>query len=150
MNARIKEILIISIISFAFAFVYNAFSATGLPLFYEKPQVKSDSTADVLEAKKMNEDSNFVFLDARPARFFKREHIPGAVNVPYNTKEMDKLISPYEKDQNFVVYCYSEKCNMAKLLKNELTEKEFTHVYLFDKGIKAWKEAGYPTEKAED
>ena len=150
MNSSKKEIVSIFLISFIFAAVFNAFSSTGLPYIYEKSQTESSGEITAQEAKKMNEDSNYVFLDARPARYYKREHIPGAVNVPYNTKELDKLIEPFIKGQKFVVYCYSETCNMARLLRDALTTKGFTSIILFDEGIKAWKLAGYATELTQD
>ncbi len=146
MKSRKKEIAAIFVFSFIFAAAFNALSSTGLPYVYEKQQSEPGEIIKAQEAKKMNEDSNYVFLDARPTRYYKREHIPGAVNVPYNTNELDKLISPFEKEQKFVVYCYSETCNMARLLKNSLLGKGFKYIYLFDEGIKAWKDAGYDTE----
>ena len=151
MKNRIKEVTIIILLALVFGAVYNAFSNPGLPYIYQEKTAEfvSGQVVNLKQAKEMHEDTSIVFLDARPARYYNREHIPGAVNVPYNTKELEKLVSSYKKDQKFVVYCYSESCNYAKLLGDLLAKNNFENIALFDEGIKAWKEK-YPTDKPQE
>lgn len=152
MNPRTMEVMIIFLISFIFAGVFNAFSSTGLPFTYQykAPEFVSGEVVPLKKAKLMHEDTSVVFIDARSARYYQREHIPGAINIPYNTKELEKLTSPFKKSQKFVVYCYSESCNMARLLSDLLTKNGFESTALFDEGISAWKAAEYPTIKTDE
>jgi len=145
-KTEVLKILGVAILS---AVLFNSFSSQGVEYIYS-PDVPGDKKVVSLEeAKKLLDEKEVLFLDARPVSIYKRGHIPGAVSVPYNAPEKEKLMADISKDKNLVVYCYSQRCNQARLLQKRIEKLGYNNTTLFDGGIKEWTKANYPMEKSE-
>ncbi|MCG8607925.1 rhodanese-like domain-containing protein [bacterium] len=66
---------------------------------------------------------NTVIIDARPNFQFELSHIPGAVNVPHDTKKLSAIFERHSLESKLViVYCSNADCNAAEILAKKLIE----------------------------
>jgi rhodanese-related sulfurtransferase len=90
------------------------------------------------------------FVDARPARKFKKGTIAGSVNIP-DTKFMKKenqakylKLLPQDKNAEIIVYCGGYHCikshNVANILVKDYGYK---NIKVMAAGLPGWKKAGY-------
>ena len=96
--------------------------------------------------KELDRGARMALLDARAPSDYIRDHIAGAVSVPFYDP------SPYydelPKDAWLVAYCacpHAESGTLARLLM----EKGFKDVTVLDEGFGAWKAKKYPTSAGE-
>ncbi|MGH7450675.1 MAG: rhodanese-like domain-containing protein, partial [bacterium] len=58
-----------------------------------------------------------VIIDARPDFQYELGHLPGAINIPYDSNNLVELVNKHSlKNQALIVYCSSVHCNAAELL----------------------------------
>ncbi len=90
-----------------------------------------------------------VFVDARPARKFKKGAVQGSINIP-DTKFMKKenqekylKLLPEDKNAPIIVYCGGYHCikshNVANILVHDYG---YTDVKVMAAGLPGWKKAG--------
>jgi len=88
---------------------------------------------------------NVTVIDARRAEAFRREHNPGAVNMPH--REMSRqTTTQLSSDQLYVTYCDGIGCNGSTRRALNLARLGFTVKELLG-GLDWWKRDGYPTER---
>jgi rhodanese-related sulfurtransferase len=122
-------------------------------------------TTDELKAW-IDQSKDMIIVDTMPYEAsYKKNHVPGAVQFLFpkagdmkewnpshtegRTKEdYMKLLGP-DKTKTIVVYCGFVKCDRSHNGAMWAAKLGYTNVYRHPGGIKAWKEAGYPTDKAE-
>jgi rhodanese-related sulfurtransferase len=126
----------------------RAGSAAGvdtLPLSVPAPEVQDGllivSPERVWAWQDAGED--FALVDARDAVQYAREHIPGAINIPYVEIRAGGLLPP--RDQRIVVYCSSETCPISQYAYEALDRLGYEEIYDMRAGLQGWKEAGLPT-----
>ena len=91
-------------------------------------------------------EAGFVLVDARAPEAYAREHLPGAVNLWHRT--IDRTTAgALPKDKLLVVYCTDVACNASAKGALKLSRLGF-RVKEMVGGIGAWRQEGYPTEKA--
>lgn len=90
-------------------------------------------------------DANTLILDVRDPESYKKEHIPGAKNVPLT--ELAKHLGSLPKDKTLVTYCWSLTCWAAPKAALQLAEKGFK-VQEMVGGIKEWKGNSFPVESS--
>ncbi|HEX6032535.1 MAG TPA: rhodanese-like domain-containing protein [Tepidiformaceae bacterium] len=116
-----------------------------LPLAVPAPEVQDGllivSPGQVREWQES--DTEFVLVDARDAIQYAREHIPGAINVPYVEIRAGGLLPP--RDQRIVVYCSSETCPISQYAYEALDRLGYEEIYDMRAGLEGWKDAGHPT-----
>lgn len=121
-----------------------------LPLSVPAPEVRDGllivSPERVREWQDAGED--FALVDARDAVQYAREHIPGAINVPYVEIRAGGLLPP--RDQRIVVYCSSETCPISQYAYEALDQLGYEEIYDMRAGLQGWKDAGLPTEFGAD
>ena len=121
-----------------------------LPLSVPAPEVQDGllivSPERVWEWQSAGED--FALVDARDAVQYSREHIPGAINIPYVEIRVGGLLPP--RDQRIVVYCSSETCPISQYAYEALDRLGYEEIYDMRAGLQGWKEAGLPTEFGSD
>lgn len=81
-------------------------------------------------------------VDVRGGYDFQKGHIPGAVNVAYNT--IDKAGLP--KDGALVLYCGNDKCPLSQLAAKTLETLGYKELMVLEGGIAAWTAKGYVIE----
>ena len=73
--------------------------------------------------------------------------IPGSINIPYKS-DMQKAVEDWDEDTYIIVYCASSECPASKEAEKKLTQMGFANVFLYEGGIREWKQKGYKTEGA--
>ncbi|MGA2404851.1 MAG: rhodanese-like domain-containing protein [Syntrophobacteraceae bacterium] len=90
---------------------------------------------------------------------YKKNHIPGAVQIEFPVEEMTQLdeakrtgleglLGP-DKARKIVFYCGFTKCGRSHNAAKWAVKLGYTNVWRYPGGIKAWLEAGYPVQKAQ-
>ncbi|MCB1195212.1 rhodanese-like domain-containing protein [bacterium] len=88
-----------------------------------------------------------VFVDALPADWYSKGHVPGAVNIPASDPESAmKHLEGVAKDAIIISYCAHKECHAGETVADYLISQGYTQVYDFKGGIKAWKDSGLPVE----
>jgi rhodanese-related sulfurtransferase len=85
----------------------------------------------------------FVLVDARDEVQYGREHIPGAVNIPYVDIRAGANLPAL--DSRIVLYCSDKDCPISQYAHEGLRTLGYTNLYDMRAGIQGWKDAGYPT-----
>ena len=104
---------------------------------------------DTEQMKRMRDsDGNLVVINVLGEEPFRKEHIPGSVNVPVDSDDFESRVRQLAggKDRSVVVYCASEDCTASPKAAKKLDQAGFSKVHDYEGGMKAWKEAGLPVE----
>jgi rhodanese-related sulfurtransferase len=81
-----------------------------------------------------------VIIDARPDFQYKLGHLPGAINIPYDSDNLVELVNTHSlKSQALIVYCSSAHCNAAELLAEKRREFGCEKVSLYPGGWEEWE-----------
>jgi rhodanese-related sulfurtransferase len=91
---------------------------------------------------------NFVLVDVRSAKHYKKSHIPQAINIPVAQLSANKL-ADYPSDTLFIVYCWGPGCNGATKAAVKLSQLGFPVKEMLG-GIEYWEDRErYPIERGE-
>lgn len=90
-------------------------------------------------------------IDARPAADYKKGHIPGAINVPYDQMAdyVATVMTLMAYDAQIVCYCNGPDCDFSDQVATELGILGYTNVTVFTGGWEHWEAAGYEIERTE-
>jgi len=110
------------------------------------------SFIDLISAKKLYDDKIAIFLDARTAPEYQREHISGAINLPIRALvlgdiELDNVLP--DKGALLITYCDGGECDIGLELAKELSERGYNNIFVLGEGYPGWENAGYPMERSE-
>ncbi len=84
------------------------------------------------------------FIDVREDHEFAKDHAKGARHVGKGIIERDIETLVPDKQASILLYCGGGYRSV--LAADALAQMGYTNVASMDGGIKAWREAGYPTE----
>lgn len=109
----------------------------------ETPRISIDELKKLIDAK-----SDVIILDARPKEAYDKEHIKGALSLPWKTEMTVVDVEKLAKNKLTVTYC---DCGRGEAdgsdLATQLIGLGFANVkVLRDPAIGGWKKAGYPLE----
>lgn len=99
------------------------------------------------ELKKMIDNGeDFVLVDALGVDSYRKNHIPGAINIPLDelTRRKDSL--PADRGKRIVTYCGSTTCSASEKIAGEIEKLGYSNVHRYTSGLKGWIEAGNSTE----
>jgi len=96
------------------------------------------------EAKKLFENKEALFLDARGEKLYKRGTILGSLNLPVNRFQKSIAFLPNDKDANLVSFCNGIKCEKSDELAILLQKAGYTNVLVYKGGYPEWKEKSMP------
>ena len=108
----------------------------------------------------LDQKKSMLIVDTMPYEAsFKKQHIPGAVNmelpIPEMTKLDDKtksalknLLGP-DKNRVIIFYCGFVECTRSHNGAMWAIRLGYKNAYRQPGGIRAWNEAGYPVEKVQ-
>jgi cytochrome c oxidase cbb3-type subunit III len=102
-------------------------------------QTPGTTPADGIKAQ-LDRNAKMVLLDARAPSDYQREHIAGAVSVPFY--DPDGYFSQLPRDAWLVCYCACPHAESGQLAK-KLVDAGFTKVTVLDEGLGVWKKKGY-------
>jgi rhodanese-related sulfurtransferase len=123
-------------------------SNSGEALFTVPDFMTEPMMASLEFTKYFFDNKKAVFVDARESEEFEVSHIAGAINIPfdYYDEYMD-TIDALKYDEVFILYCSGGECSLSLDLADIFfIDKAFENVFVFEGGLPAWQDAGYPTE----
>jgi CRP-like cAMP-binding protein/rhodanese-related sulfurtransferase len=142
------DFFLVIAVSVILATIFNYSNPNGIPLFPEFPKrnlVPSIVPAAALEEFRLGQT---LFLDARPANFYQKRHIQGAINIPLNIFDIVYLMTfpKVEKGKKIIIYGGT----VSKLYDLELADKlllrGYEQIKILEGGLTAWEGKGYPME----
>jgi len=84
--------------------------------------------------------NNVVLIDARSKSEFLKEHLPQAINIPYeHISEYTGLIKTLPHDKWLICYCEGPPCDLGEVLAIELCQAGFEKTGYYYGGLTAWK-----------
>lgn len=96
----------------------------------------------------IGQEPGLILVEALPAPYFAKEHLPGAINLPLQEiNEKAPVLMP-DKDATVVIYCSNTSCNNSFIGSNLLRQMGYTKVYEYAGGKQDWREAGFDFERA--
>jgi rhodanese-related sulfurtransferase len=102
------------------------------------------------EHKPGESDSKIFFIDAREDANFNEAHIPGALQVDHYRVEkyLPEVLEMIPEAKKIIVYCNGGDCEDSIHVCHDLIDAKvpYEKIYLFEGGMKAWKEAKQPVE----
>ncbi len=98
-----------------------------------------------LEATRLNNHENAVFLDIREDAEFRAGHIPGAIHIPL--KQLAERAGELEKFRDRPIIACCRTGNRSSAVKGILARHGIETVYNLDGGITAWQNANLPVNK---
>ena len=99
------------------------------------------------EFEKLSKEKDTVILDVRTPREFGEGHIPGAVNVDWNSKDFAEKVGALDKSKTYLVHCAVG--GRSARACDKLSKMDFPHLYNLEGGIMAWQRAGKAVEKSQ-
>jgi rhodanese-related sulfurtransferase len=86
------------------------------------------------EAVKLQESNGALFLDARPAKLYKKATVMGAMHM--DVKQFDKLKQylPADKATPLVSFCNGPKCHLSGKLAKKLKALGYTNIVIYPGG----------------
>lgn len=90
-------------------------------------------------------NSTIVIIDMRSEEEYEREHAKDAIPI----QQMNLMGEIVEKvsDKERAIYVYGTKENNAAVAVRLLRNMGYSKSFVLEGGLKAWKNAGYPTEE---
>jgi phage shock protein E len=83
-----------------------------------------------------------VIIDVREREEFQRGHIPGAINLPKGTIELEIEKRAPDPDVEIITYCGGG--NRSAIVAENLQRMGYTRIKSVEGGFRAWLEAGLP------
>ena len=83
----------------------------------------------------MEEETGYIILDVRTTQVYNEKHIPGAINIAYESIGTEDIPELPDKDQLILVYCRSG--NRSKQASEKLVNLGYTNIVEIG-GINSW------------
>ncbi len=131
--------------------IFNQTRSLGIPLrAKEAPDPAAETgggTVSPAEAERLI--GTAIFLDARDRLSFEEEHIPGAINLPYEEFEtaFGEVASFLSENDPLIVYCQGGDCELSHALAAALRQGGFTDVRVLQDGMEGWIRENLPVER---
>jgi rhodanese-related sulfurtransferase len=101
-------------------------------------------TAENLK-KDLESNKEITLINVLDKEYYNDCRIPGSINIPH-TSNMQKELEGWDEDTYIVVYCASSECPASNQASKKLTSMGFSNVFLYEGGMREWKEKGYKIE----
>ena len=111
-----------------------------------KNGVAIEKISSATDLKSRLDAGTITAVDALDDAHYADGHIPGAKHCDY--EKMSPNCLPPDKATPLVFYCAGGMCPVSKMAANTAVESGYTKVAVYEGGIKGWKAAGLPVEKA--
>ncbi|MFI8977355.1 rhodanese-like domain-containing protein [Nocardia asteroides] len=85
-------------------------------------------------------------LDALPADYYAKAHLPGAVNLTEGEVADRAAALLPDRDAAIVTYCSNPACGNSQAVAGKLEALGYTNVRKYREGIQDWSEAGLAVE----
>ena len=79
--------------------------------------------------------------------YYRKAHLPGALNLPFESFDQDVATLLPNKHVPIVAYCANLACKNPSIVAARLIELGYTDVRDYAAGKQDWIDAGLPTER---
>jgi rhodanese-related sulfurtransferase len=100
---------------------------------------------DVDEFEKLSQNKKNPVLDVRTEKEFAAGHIPGAINLDFNSPQFESKVAALNKERLYLVHC-AAGVRSAKACQT-MSRLGFTNLVDLAPGFRAWEKAGKPVAK---
>jgi rhodanese-related sulfurtransferase len=100
------------------------------------------------DVKALIQQGRAQIVEVLPAKEYKREHLPKAINLPLSQLNPETA-QQLRKDQAIIVYCADYSCDVSARAAWRLENMGFQEVYRYTAGKADWLSAGFDTEGTE-
>lgn len=129
---------------FLFFAIVMAFTAVNLPSFASK-ESKIDTISTANLKKMIDDEADFLLIDARRTKDFEKSHIETAISLPANDVNAKTLIEIAPSVmKKLVFYCQNLKCQASHIAASKAFGAGYKYVYVYSAGIEDWELNGYP------
>jgi len=104
--------------------------------------IKTISTEKLRSLRKSTE--GFLLIDVLSKERFDKDHIPGARNVPLDSKDFLQAVAQKasgSKNRKVVLYCGGPECDASSKAAQMLVAGGFTKVLEYEGGLASWNES---------
>lgn len=116
----------------------------GVNVNIQQEQKTKPSTITPTELnKKMQEREDIVIIDVLPQKYFQKQHIPTALNIP-EQNATQTITDLFNKKRELILYCYDKDCLKSEHVAQTLKQKGY-NVKDLEQGIEGWKKENLPT-----
>jgi len=124
-----------------------AFVGTLAALVFSEIRRRISGIASVgpMEATRLNNHENAVFLDIREDGEYKGGHIPEAIHIPYS--QLSGRVSELNRFKSAPVIAYCRSGSRSAGVGGVLKKHGFEKVYNLGGGINAWQSANLPVTR---
>lgn len=94
--------------------------------------------------------TNTVFIDARLSRDYEAGHLEGAISIPVDSNDVERLdfTKDIAKNARIVMYCQSSGCQYAEIVAIKLQEDGFRNISIYKGGWRDWTAKNIKEEKS--
>ena len=155
-------VIVLAMVASGAGLSINHFSSKPLPIVYQTPKQRFDqeltmlvaaapfaiapaATVDLSQFRNAVTNKSALILDARPAVFFERGHVPGALNLSrddfsHDYRRLDGVLKAAQGEA-IIVYCSGGECHDSRLIANALLSLGFSDVSVYTGGWDEWSDA---------
>jgi rhodanese-related sulfurtransferase/predicted double-glycine peptidase len=94
------------------------------------------------ELKQLSESKEIVLIDTRPEETFRSDSIPGAINIPIGTSEINLQEAlaglQGQEGKRIVTYCQNDRCGWADRMGSIISKRTAIPVYVYAEGMNGW------------
>jgi len=87
--------------------------------------------------------TDITLLDVRSAEGYRKGHLPGAVNIPF--EEIPGRLAELSTHKTIIAYCWDTTCTLSTKAAYVLASNGFRAREMIG-GIEQWQKAGFPVE----
>jgi rhodanese-related sulfurtransferase len=98
------------------------------------------------ELQELVEGGEVTLVHALPEPYFRKEHIPGAIQLDHEQVGEQAPQRLPDKEARIVTYCANLACPNSEIAANRLVALGYTDVREYAEGIADWIDAGLPVE----
>jgi rhodanese-related sulfurtransferase len=84
------------------------------------------------------DNDTLTLMDARSPEEYAEQHLPGAINIPFDAVEANAALLPADIEKPVVIYCRSGK--RAGILAQQLIAKGYTDVQVLPREQMYWQD----------
>lgn len=85
---------------------------------------------------------NASVVEVLPEQSFRKAHLPGAINVPFDDAFNDRIQSAVpDKNASVIVYCADSDCQLSPQAAEHLDRLGYTKVFDYKAGKADWEKA---------
>lgn len=97
----------------------------------------------------IDRNDDMVIVDVLSEASFLRQHLPGAINIPFDSENFDLLVSKMIPDKSMpvVVYCANRDCQSSAEAAQRIAALGHKNVSDYENGLAEWEALGYEMDK---